>query len=714
MKFLRTALALVLAGFAVSRVRADSPIIFQISPNYGVSGQHVAIIGQNFLTAGPVRVFFGGGLQSASVVNTLDTVVEVIIPPKATIGPVIVSNNDGQDQTFSDFIAGPYVSGFARLNPPPSSDDDKLRGNPGDEVLIDGLNFESNDGSSISTSVYFGNLPATGETRGSQEISVFVPANAVTGPITVTTIAGGYSTSPQYFYITPNIVTFTDRAVVGGKINLAGTSFLGVTNVTIGGIPAPVFSIQGATGTNIVVTVPPGAPLSGAISVTSGGNIFTTTANFLLLPSVTSFSANGGAPGTSITINGYGLANTTNVFFGGVASVPTSTTANSVTVTVPTGAQTGPVRVNTLNGTYLTTNLFYLTPVVSSFTPAQGIAGAQVTLSGLNFTGATAVAFSNATTLTFNVASPTSMVVTIPSGAMTGLISVTGPGGTGSSAVNFTVLGPQPYVYSFTPAYGQPGTTVTLGGLNFSSATAVTFNGVGATTFSIKSDTQLTAVVPLAASSGPITVFNPQGTGTSSTSFIVATNADLSLQMSANPSAPVTDSDILVNFTIRNQGPLPAAAVTGNFTAASVTTVTDTSSTVGTSDIIGKTAVFTVGDLAPGNSVSGTIKVHVITNASFSLSMTTSSTTPDSNTLNNSFTLSLQSTPITLQISATSDTAAHLSWPIVSSSYFLEQTGLLYPAAWTRVTNTPDSDGSEYFLNLSITNPGSYFRLRKP
>ena len=352
--------------------------------------------------------------------------------------------------------------------------------------------------------------------------------------------------------------------------------------------------------------------------------------------------------------------------------------------------------------------------MVTAFAPAQGIAGAQISLSGLNFTGATAVAFSNAAALVFNVASPTSMVVTIPNGAKTGQISVTGPGGTGFSPLNFTVLGAQPYVYSFSPAYGQPGTTVTLGGLNFSHATAVTFNGVGASSFSISNDTQLTAVVPPAASTGPITVFNPAGTGSSSTDFVVATNADLSLQMSANPSTPAADSDVQVNFTIRNQGPLPAAAVTGNFTAASVTTVTDTSSTVGTSDIIGKTAVFTIGDLAPGGSVSGTVKLHVTTNASFSLSMTASSTTPDPNIVNNSFTLNLQSNPITLQIFATSETAAHLSWPIVSSSYILEQTSLLSPSAWARVTNTPDSDGSQYFLNLSVTNGGLYFRLRKP
>jgi hypothetical protein len=252
-----------------------------------------------------------------------------------------------------------------------------------------------------------------------------------------------------------------------------------------------------------------------------------------------------------------------------------------------------------------------------------------------------------------------------------------------------------------------------LGGLNFLRATGVYFNGAAAT-YSIKSDTQLTAVVPGNANTGLISVVNPSGTGFSTGNFIVATNADVSLQLGANPSVPVADSDLVINFTIRNQGPLTATAVTGNFVGASVTAVTDTSSTVGNSDILGKNANFTIGDMDPGSSVSGTVKLHVLTTASFSLTMTVSSSTPDSNANNNSATLNLQSTPITLQISSISDSSAHLSWPIVGSSYFLEQTLSLSPTNWARVTNTPDSDGSQYFLNLSVTNPASFFRLRKP
>ncbi|HEX7652505.1 MAG TPA: IPT/TIG domain-containing protein, partial [Verrucomicrobiae bacterium] len=645
------------------------------------------------------------------------TYIEVIVPFLATIGPVTVSNNDGQTQTFGDFIAGPYISSFERLTPPPSSIDpnDKYRGNPGDTVFIQGLNFESNDGSSLHTTVYFGNVPAATETRGSQALVATVPASAVTGLITVYTTAYnrvGSNVTAQYFYIPPVITSFTGKAVVGGQINVTGTSLLGVTNVTIGGVTVPNFTIQGATGTNLLVTIPTNAPLSGVISVMSGGSRFATTASFSLLPSITGFSVPGAAVGDTITINGYGLAGATNVFFGGVAAVPSASTANSATVKVPDGALTGTVRISTTNGTYITSDPFYIAPAVKSFDPIQGIVGTQITVTGQNFSGATKVAFNGTVAPAFNVTGTNSLVVSVPSGASTGPISVTGPGGTGSSTATFIVLGPQPYVYTVSPASGGPGTVVRITGLNLGNVTAVSFNGTAAG-FTLGNATNFTTQVPVGATTGPIIVSNPAGQGVSPINFVAGTNADLSLQMSVNPMSPVTDSDMTVNFTVRNQGPLPASAARATFTGTPAINIVDTSSTVGSSDIIGKTVQFSFGDLPAGSTVSGSVKLHVVTNASFTLSMNTTSDTPDPNSSNNAAHADLVSSGIALSISAATADSVHIAWPVVSANYILERALLLAPPAWSTVTNAPDTDGSQYFLNLPATNT-AYYRLRKP
>ena len=78
-------------------------------------------------------------------------------------------------------------------------------------------------------------------------------------------------------------------------------------------------------------------------------------------------------------------------------------------------------------------------PTISSFLPTSGLVGAAVTVNGANFTGATTVTF-NGVAAIFTVDSDVQITATVPSGAATGPIAVTGPGGTGISATNFTLI----------------------------------------------------------------------------------------------------------------------------------------------------------------------------------------------------------------------------------------------------------------------------------
>jgi hypothetical protein len=61
-----------------------------------------------------------------------------------------------------------------------------------------------------------------------------------------------------------------------------------------------------------------------------------------------------------------------------------------------------------------------------------------VVLTGKSFTQATAVKFGTKTA-TFTVNSDTQITTTVPTGAITGKISVTTPGGTANSSTTFTV-----------------------------------------------------------------------------------------------------------------------------------------------------------------------------------------------------------------------------------------------------------------------------------
>ncbi|GAA4359315.1 hypothetical protein GCM10023185_25850 [Hymenobacter saemangeumensis] len=103
-------------------------------------------------------------------------------------------------------------------------------------------------------------------------------------------------------------------------------------------------------------------------------------------------------------------------------------------------------------------------PTVSSFTPASGPVGTSVSISGANFTGATAVTFNGTAVTSFTVNSATSITATVPSGASTGVIAVTTAAGTGSSTSSFTVTLPNLVVSSSQTIPGGSYNNITITG----------------------------------------------------------------------------------------------------------------------------------------------------------------------------------------------------------------------------------------------------------
>lgn len=164
-----------------------------------------------------------------------------------------------------------------------------------------------------------------------------------------------------------------------------------------------------------------------------------------------------------------------------------------------------------------------LFPTISAITPTSGPVGSAVVISGKNLATTSAVSF-NGTSASFTVNSATQLTATVPMGAPTGAVTVTTPAGTSTSATPFTVTtGPAPVIAGFSPASGGIGSSVTIMGSNFYGATAITFNGVDASFKAPKNrgNTQITLLVPVGATSGPITVTTPNGTATSASNFIV-------------------------------------------------------------------------------------------------------------------------------------------------------------------------------------------------
>jgi NADH dehydrogenase/NADH:ubiquinone oxidoreductase subunit G len=79
------------------------------------------------------------------------------------------------------------------------------------------------------------------------------------------------------------------------------------------------------------------------------------------------------------------------------------------------------------------------TPTITSFAPLTAKAGATVTITGKNLTGATAVDFDGLKAASFKVASATKITAKLPSKAKSGKISVTTKAGTAKSSSSLKV-----------------------------------------------------------------------------------------------------------------------------------------------------------------------------------------------------------------------------------------------------------------------------------
>ena len=226
-------------------------------------------------------------------------------------------------------------------------------------------------------------------------------------------------------------------------------------------------------------------------------------------------------------------------------------------------------------------------PTVSSFQPASGPAGTSVTIFGTGFTGATGVSFAGTPASAFAVSSDTQITATVPSGAVTGSITVSTPSGKASSTSSFTVMPPQPVISSFSPTTAPVGASITVTGSNFTDATDVTLNGAS-TAFTVTSDTQLAFTVPSGATSGPIAVATPDGTGSSSTPFNVAVAPTIS---SFTPSSGTIGTRVSVSgagFTTVTQ-----VTLNGRSTGYSITSDTQLSFVVPAGATSGPIALIT-------------------------------------------------------------------------------------------------------------------------
>lgn len=231
-------------------------------------------------------------------------------------------------------------------------------------------------------------------------------------------------------------------------------------------------------------------------------------------------------------------------------------------------------------------------PPFAGLVSTSGRVGAKIGILGQGFTSSSVVTFGTVAASTITRSGTTFLTATVPSGATTGLVTVTTNSGTLTSIKTFRVA---PQITTFAPASGPDGTSVTITGVSLTQTTKVTFGGVASTKVTVNSDGSVTATVPSGARSGKIVITTKGGAVTSSGSFTVQPSISSFTPTSGAPGTAVT---------ITGGGFTGTTAVTFNGVAATYTVNSDSKITtsVPSSATTGPISVTTAGGKATSST----------------------------------------------------------------------------------------------------------------
>ncbi len=383
----------------VEVVRSGSTFSAYMSSN----GSNWVQVGTSQTINMATNVFIGLAVANGTTSSTLAT---------ATLDNVSVSN-----------ISSPPAPVISSVSP---------AGAPvGAVVTLTGTSFQPVQGNSTVT---VDGVSATVQSWNETAINIFVPTSLSAGSASMVVTVGGQASNGAGFAALPAVTSiYPMSAAVGGSITIYGATFgatQGSSTVYFNGVAAT--SVTSWSATQIVAAVPTGAT-TGAVTVTVNSAQSNPTTSFTLInPVISSLSPAWGPIGGTVVVNGTGFGATPGngaVYINGAyAQFGEGTWTNTqISVVVPSSATTGPLTVTTAG---LTSNGVQFTVegslAVTGISPNAGPIGSSVTISGTGFgpSQGTSTVTMNAVALTVSSWSDTQIVAAIPTGTITGAITV--------------------------------------------------------------------------------------------------------------------------------------------------------------------------------------------------------------------------------------------------------------------------------------------------
>ncbi|MFM2182483.1 MAG: hypothetical protein RJB61_777, partial [Actinomycetota bacterium] len=429
---------------------APTPTVTALSPATGstVGGTIVQVTGTGFLANSTVA-FGTATVPAGNVTVNSQTSITVTSPAVLAAGVVNVtvttaggtSATGGQGDNYTYTAPVPAITSLSPTSGTTSG---------GTTVTINGTGFLT------GATVRFGATAATGVVVvNPTTITAVSPATLTAGVVNVTvTTAGGTSltaaTTDDYTYVAPTptitAISPTSGPTAGGtSVTITGTGFVNGATVRFGTNLSATVTVNSATS---ITAVSPASLTAGPVTLTvttSGGTVnFSSFTYNATAPTVSSFSPTSGGIGfTLVTITGTNFLTGSTVRFGTSAFVPAQVLSTTqLRVTVPTGATTGAITVQTVNGLTGTSRSNFTVvarPVLSTMTPISGLVGSTVTITGTSLLGATVNFGAVRVTPTVN-RTGTSLTFVVPSvAAGQYVVSVETVGGISANTPTFTV-----------------------------------------------------------------------------------------------------------------------------------------------------------------------------------------------------------------------------------------------------------------------------------
>ncbi|WP_163713232.1 glycan-binding surface protein [Mangrovibacterium lignilyticum] len=347
--------------------------------------------------------------------------LKLIVPAEAQTGPIAISNGAADPIVIATedtlYVTLPEIGSFT----------------PAEIKAGETLTLSGTDLDLVKTVVFSGNK-SVGEdvfvSQSATEIEVTVPVDAQDGTIAVITASNlKIESVDELTMMAPTITAIAPNpGKTGADLTITGVDLDLVSVVTFSGdVEATIVS---QSETEIQVTVPDEA-VTGPVTVSTLSNKSAVSAELSLVkPTITAIDPMALIAGNDITITGTDLDLVRSVVFNSNLSVdvaPDSET--SLTVTVPEAAESGTIKLVTINGDQVesTESLDITTPntpVITSIT-SEVYPGQLMVIEGTKLNFVESVIFQDGIKATqYGIRSETMIEVYVPENATSGTVTL--------------------------------------------------------------------------------------------------------------------------------------------------------------------------------------------------------------------------------------------------------------------------------------------------